>query len=1010
VADRSVLVRLRADISDYQRKLSTAAATTSMFVKNLDSADSRMSNMVQTALALAPALVPLGSVAVPALAGVTAGLGAAAGAAGVTVLAFSGVGDAVKALNDYELERTPENLDKVREAMAKLGPEGRDMARMLQDLRPAIQELRALAQGNMFPGVTEGLEELVALEPQLNRFVANVSSTLGDLTAEAGDSLNNDEWVAFFDYINREAQPILIDMSRTLGNIVEGLSGLLMGLDPLADQFWSSMLEGSRDFNEWSKELEDDQGFQSFVDYVERVGPKAAATFGSLVDALAALVAAGAPVGEATLPVIRALAEALEAIAESPAGPVLIGAAAGLSAVSRAVALYRAANGSALAEFLGRTGKDGQKAGMGARGAAAGFGILALSLTDVDDNLGIANAAMGASIGLLAGPWGAAVGGAIGLLVDMASSSSDFKLSTEGLVESLDQQTGAITSNTTAWAANELEKNGVLRSAAQLGLDLGDVTQAALGNADAIDRVTSALSSQRAAFFDSNGYLQVSTDTLLDFDDAAGLVQGAIAATGGEVTSAQGKFSRLTEATGGTADGMDEAADATRSFEDALASLNRRLDRRASLRDYEAALDDFTKALKENGRAVDINTPKGRAMQAALDEIASSALRVAEGLDKADRKPFLTRARQDFVDAATKLYGSERAAEKLADKLFTLDRINAEPKVDVPTGPAMAGIRAIEAGLRRIPDEHVKIYLDRVGTMGGRDPMTGGADGMTVPGRRQPYGDKGLYMLAPGEEVISNRRGQADRHRALLKKINAGLADGGSAGGWAPNGWAQPSGPYMGINGLSPALNGFHELKDALRDFRRRLEEATKAVDREKRQRDELIDASNAFAAAVGGAYAKADPFSGGLSDFDIATAASTNDSNAAKAALAAAANKGLDGPLYQALAASGNLTLLQEFAGLTAAQIAQKEQQFATQSAAQAGLGGAAAQHEFAEAIKQQNKELKEAQKERQKYAALTKEVQRRLDQLPEKVERGARAGVGDRDRRTSQRVAAGR
>ena len=57
------------------------------------------------------------------------------------------------------------------------------------------------------------------------------------------------------------------------------------------------------------------------------------------------------------------------------------------------------------------------------------------------------------------------------------------------------------------------------------------------------------------------------------------------------------------------------------------------------------------------------------------------------------------------------------------------------------------------------------------------------ADGSTVQGSRYPYGDKVLTYLAPGEEVISNRYGQADRHRALLKAINGNrYAAGGTVG------------------------------------------------------------------------------------------------------------------------------------------------------------------------------------------------------------------------------------
>mgnify|MGYP006176640011 CR=1 FL=1 len=69
---------------------------------------------------------------------------------------------------------------------------------------------------------------------------------------------------------------------------------------------------------------------------------------------------------------------------------------------------------------------------------------------------------------------------------------------------------------------------------------------------------------------------------------------------------------------------------------------------------------------------------------------------------------------------------------------------------------------------------------------------TGSADGGTVPKTGKPYADRHPYLLADGEEVISNRWGQADRHRSLLKAINAGrLADGGTARRW---GRSAPSG------------------------------------------------------------------------------------------------------------------------------------------------------------------------------------------------------------------------
>src|SRR5438128_2015861 len=86
------LPRLGADISQFQRSMATAGASAKGFAKDLEQADSRMANLVQTGLALAPAVVPIGAAAVPAIAGLTLQLGLAAGAGATALLAFNGVG------------------------------------------------------------------------------------------------------------------------------------------------------------------------------------------------------------------------------------------------------------------------------------------------------------------------------------------------------------------------------------------------------------------------------------------------------------------------------------------------------------------------------------------------------------------------------------------------------------------------------------------------------------------------------------------------------------------------------------------------------------------------------------------------------------------------------------------------------------------------------------------------------------------------------------------------------
>lgn len=460
-ADRSVTVRLRAEIAEYQRKMAMASATTAGFVKSLDSADSRMGNLVQTALALGPALVPIGGAAVPAIAGLTSQLGFAVAGAGAAVLAFNGVGDALGALNDYQLEPTAENLEKLREELRGLGPGAREFVVFLDEVTPKLQRLRREAQDELLPGVADGIDELLDSRlPELRSVVEGLSRGGGILAAMTGEELASDDWDEFFDFLQGEAQTTLVDFGRTVGNVFEALTNTWMAMDPASDDFTAGLLEWSRGLAESTENLDESQGFQDFLSYVRENGPEAVDTLGALGNMLLELVEAAAPVGAASLPIIRAVADVLSAIADSPAGPVLIGAAAGLSAVSRSVALFNAANGSAILGLLRGTAATGPAAAKGAAAAsggiaglvaqaekiqraaitgAAGLGVLGLSLTDVDDKAGLSNTAMLTLMGTMVAPgYGTAVGALAGLTMDYAEANDAAADSLQRVNEAID--------------------------------------------------------------------------------------------------------------------------------------------------------------------------------------------------------------------------------------------------------------------------------------------------------------------------------------------------------------------------------------------------------------------------------------------------------------------------------------------------------------------------------------------------------------------------------------------
>ena len=216
--------------------------------RDIDRYSGRLRLLTEAAVVLGPALIPLGAAGIPAVAGLAAGFGVAAGAAGVALLAFQGVGDALKAIDAYQLEPTQANLEKMRQSLDALGPAGAEFAKYLDNLEPVLHDLQNTAREGLFPGVEEGINNLLQLLPQVRTIVGNVANAMGDLSAEAGDALAGDGFSAFFDYLEGNAAPLLTEFGHTLGNVAEGLASLTVAFGPLTNDFAGGMERASRAF------------------------------------------------------------------------------------------------------------------------------------------------------------------------------------------------------------------------------------------------------------------------------------------------------------------------------------------------------------------------------------------------------------------------------------------------------------------------------------------------------------------------------------------------------------------------------------------------------------------------------------------------------------------------------------------------------------------------------------------------------------------------------------------
>lgn len=438
---------------------------------SIDQYSGRLGLLISGLAAVGPAIVPITAVAIPAVTTLGSNVVALGLGVGVAELAFHGLGDALGKFNKAQAEPTATNIANAQAAMDKLPASSQRLVLELSRLTPLFDKLRDdAASGGLTAGVTDGLHALLEDTPLVRQAIRGISGELGALSRDAGESLASSRWRPFLRFAGDEAPQALHTMASATGDVAHGLAEILMAFDPLDDQVNRGVLGLAQDFDRWATSLDKTKDFQSFLEYVQTNGPQVIELLGDAGQLFVDLVEAAAPLGGPTVQALDLVVKALDAIANSPLGtPILLllqinailkltgrglaalgmdaaAAKVGLGGVSteakagstylRALRADAMSAGTALRTITGNVGRNASTGtplltGVNrealanlAKGAALAGGF-AFAMSGLDERMGLTNTTSLALAGSIAGPWGAAVGGAIGLTMDLAHASDD---------------------------------------------------------------------------------------------------------------------------------------------------------------------------------------------------------------------------------------------------------------------------------------------------------------------------------------------------------------------------------------------------------------------------------------------------------------------------------------------------------------------------------------------------------------------------------------------------------
>jgi hypothetical protein len=399
-------------------------------------------------------------------------------------------------------------LEKLRQSMADLSPEGQRFAAFIYGLKPALLDVRRTAEAGLLPGVQSGIEALLPTLPRLIGHVHAFAGEMGSLAQRAGVALASPFWQNFFDLLTARAIPAMDLGGRVAGNFAVGIAGLVRAFLPIGENFGQGLLNFSRNFALYGVTLQNTAGYRQFLDYVRTEGPIVAQTVGEVVQAVIRLVQAVAPIGGVSLTTIRLLAETINAlpvavITATAAAIIAVTTATKLMAFGQVIAETKAfaAVQLLLSDTLGGVRRGVAGAGPevgrfgtaiagvkgGAQAAASGVGGL-LDMVGLGGPLGIGLAAGT----LLIGTWANAHAAA-------QAKIERHKRAVDDISAAIRANSGAIDENVRKVAAKKALDDGALAVAQKTGVSLSDVTNAYIHGGTAVDAITAQLEQYIAA-------------------------------------------------------------------------------------------------------------------------------------------------------------------------------------------------------------------------------------------------------------------------------------------------------------------------------------------------------------------------------------------------------------------------------------------------------------------------------------------------------------------------------
>jgi phage-related protein/ABC-type transporter Mla subunit MlaD len=200
-------------------------------------------------------------------------------------------------------------MERFRQAMENLSPQGKLLVEQLRSMSPLLDDLRERAQTALFPGLIQSLQILTPTMGSFNDLIDKTGGLLGDLSVKFATMISGKGFIADLNEIGNTNLGVIESVGNAFMYIADGLRHIAVAAQPLT-QFLGDLIEKFAGmFALWAAKGREDGSLTTFFEKTARVVAQVVDIFGNLWGTLKNIFGAAAPLGEWMLTTFQKVTE-----------------------------------------------------------------------------------------------------------------------------------------------------------------------------------------------------------------------------------------------------------------------------------------------------------------------------------------------------------------------------------------------------------------------------------------------------------------------------------------------------------------------------------------------------------------------------------------------------------------------------------------------------------------------------------------------------------------------------